>query len=272
MADGTAELRREIESATLETETMQIKVLLFGQLREVVGASEEEVELSEGACSADLLAHYQQRFPQIERLCPSIAMAVNQEYVASSAPLQPGDEVALLPPVSGGSGEPPVEPVGPVDLVDIVELTRAPIDTAKLKQAIQSPRDGAVLTFDGVVRNNSRNSSRGQETLYLDYQAYQPMALEKMREIVAALRAEFPVDGMVMVHRLGRLEIGETSVFIAVSSPHRGAAFDACRKAIDTLKRSVPIWKKEYFADGETWVEGELPGPAIGGKPVEKEC
>lgn len=244
---------------------MQIKVLLFGQLREVVGASEEEVDLSEGACSADLLAHYQQRFPQIERLCPSIAMAVNQEYVSSSAPLQSGDEVALLPPVSGGAGEPPVEPV------EIVELTRAPIDTAKFKQAVRAPRDGAVLTFDGVVRNHSR----GRETLYLDYEAYEPMALEKMREIVAALRAEFPVDGIVMVHRLGRLEIGETSVFLAVSSPHRGAAFDVCRKAIDTLKSSVPIWKKEYFASGETWVEGELPGPAIegkSGKPVEREC
>ncbi len=243
---------------------MQIKVLLFGQLREVVGASEEEVDLSEGACSADLLAHYQQRFPQIERLCPSIAMAVNQEYVSSSAPLQSGDEVALLPPVSGGADEPPVESVDPVE---IVELSRAPIDTAKLKQAVQAPRDGAVLTFDGIVRDDSRNSSRGQETLYLDYEAYEPMALEKMRHIVAALRAEFPVDGIVMVHRLGRLEIGDTSVFIAVSSPHRGAAFDACRKAIDTLKQSVPIWKKEYFSDGETWVEGELPGPVIEGKP-----
>ncbi len=164
--------------------------------------------------------------------------------------------MALLPPVSGGSGEMSMKPV------EIVELTRAPIDTAKLKQAVQSPRDGGVLTFDGIVRNHSG----GRETLYLDYEAYEPMALEKIREIVAALRAEFPVDGIVMVHRLGRLEIGETSVFIAVSSPHRGAAFDACRKAIDTLKRSVPIWKKEYFADGETWVEGELPGPAIEGK------
>jgi molybdopterin synthase catalytic subunit len=244
---------------------MQIKVLLFGQLREVVGASEEEVDLSEGACSADLLAHYQQRFPQIEKLCPSVAMAVNQEYVSSSASLQAGDEVALLPPVSGGAGEVPEDPV------EIVELTRTPIDTGKLKQAVQSPQDGAVLTFDGIVRNNSR----GQETLYLDYEAYEPMALEKMRGIVAALRTEFPVDGIAVVHRLGRLEIGETSVFIAVSSPHRGVAFDACRKAIDTLKQSVPIWKKEYFADGETWVEGELPGPAIEGKsgnPVKKEC
>jgi len=119
-----------------------------------------------------------------------------------------------------------------------------------------------VVVFDGIVRNHSG----GRETLYLDYEAYEPMALEKMREIAAELRACFALDGMAIVHRLGRLQIGETSVLIAVSASHRASAFDACRLAIERLKRTVPIWKKEYFLDGAVWVEGEpLAGDAAEG-------
>jgi molybdopterin synthase catalytic subunit len=138
---------------------------------------------------------------------------------------------------------------------DIFQLVREPIDVRALIRHVRAPSDGAIVTFDGFVRNQSHN----RPTLYLDYEAYESMALAKMREIGAQLHEKFAIHGAAIVHRLGRLEIGETSVFIAVSAPHRAAAFDACRFAIDKLKRTVPIWKKEYFEDGAVWADGELP-------------
>jgi len=138
---------------------------------------------------------------------------------------------------------------------DLLALVRDPIDQAALIGHVRAAEDGAVVTFDGCVRNHSH----GRRTLYLDYEAYESMALGKMKEIAAQIHEKFAIHRVAIVHRLGRLEIGETSVFIAVSAPHRGAAFDACRFAIDTLKRTVPIWKKEYFADGAVWADGELP-------------
>lgn len=138
---------------------------------------------------------------------------------------------------------------------DKFELVRAAIDAAALVRHVRAGQDGAIVTFDGFVRNESH----GRETSYLEYEAYESMALGKMKEIGAQIHEKFAIHRVVIVHRLGRLEIGETSVFIAVSAPHRGAAFDACRFAIDTLKRTVPIWKKEYFADGAIWADGELP-------------
>ena len=146
----------------------------------------------------------------------------------------------------------------PVD-DDIFRLVREPIVPATLICHVRAPADGAVVTFDGFVRNQSHD----RHTLYLDYEAYEPMALAKMGEIAAQIHEKFRIHRVAIVHRLGRLEIGETSVFIAVSAPHRAAAFDACRFAIDTLKRTVPIWKKEYFADGAVWADGELPPPAV---------
>jgi len=139
---------------------------------------------------------------------------------------------------------------------DVFQLVREPIDARALAVSLKAPEDGAVVVFDGFVRNHFK----GQPTLYLDYEAYEPMACAKMREIGAYIRAHFPIHRLAMVHRLGRLEIGETSVLIAVSSAHRAAAFDACRYAIDALKRGVPIWKKEYFQGGAVWAEGEKPG------------
>lgn len=139
--------------------------------------------------------------------------------------------------------------------VDKVELVREAIDTAALMQHVRGEQDGAIVAFDGFVRNQSH----GRMTRYLEYEAYEPMALGKMKEIAAHIHEHYRIHRVAMVHRLGRLEIGETSVFIAVSAPHRGAAFDACRYAIDTLKKTVPIWKKEYFTDGAVWADGELP-------------
>lgn len=138
---------------------------------------------------------------------------------------------------------------------DKYELVQQSIDIAALAKHVRADLDGAVVTFDGFVRNESH----GRATSYLEYEAYAPMALQKMREIGRQLHEKFAIHRVVIVHRLGHLEIGETSVFIAVSAPHRGAAFDACRFAIDTLKKTVPIWKKEFFADGAVWADGELP-------------
>ena len=138
---------------------------------------------------------------------------------------------------------------------DWFELLQTAIDPFAAVRRVRGDSDGAIVTFDGFVRNESH----GRRTLYLEYEAYASMALAKMREIGGQLHQKFAVHSVVILHRLGRLEIGETSVFIAVSAPHRAAAFDACRFAIDTLKRTVPIWKKEFFEDGAVWADGELP-------------
>jgi molybdopterin synthase catalytic subunit len=148
---------------------------------------------------------------------------------------------------------------------DVFFLTRETIDAAALAEQVRAPEDGAIVTFDGFVREQSHN----RRTLYLDYEAYESMARTKMQEIAGQIHEKFAIHRVAIVHRLGRLEIGETSVFIAVSAPHRAAAFDACRFAIDTLKRTVPIWKKEYFEDGAVWADGELP-PAPLATPAAK--
>jgi MoaE-MoaD fusion protein len=138
---------------------------------------------------------------------------------------------------------------------DMIALLHAPIDPAAYVQQVRAGQDGAIVTFDGFVRNESH----GRATSYLEYEAYEPMALTKMREIAEQLHEKFAIHRVALIHRLGHLQVGETSVLIAVSAPHRAAAFEACRFAIDTLKRTVPIWKKEFFADGAVWADGELP-------------
>jgi molybdopterin synthase catalytic subunit len=141
---------------------------------------------------------------------------------------------------------------------DTIQLVHHALDVAELARSVRGSEDGAVVTFDGFVRNHSHDRA----TLYLEYQAYEPMALRKMTEIAEHLHKNFAIHRVAIAHRLGRLEIGETSVYIAVSAAHRGPAFDACRYAIDTLKRTVPIWKKEFFTDGAVWADGELPPAA----------
>ena len=226
---------------------MRVRVLFFGQLREITGLQQDDAELSEGARLEDLFARYGQQFPKLLEFRASVAASINQEYAPWRAPLSQNDEVAFLPPVSGGQQT--------VTDSDLFELTRSAIPRDEILKAIRVPEDGAAVIFDGFVRNNFR----GRETLYLEYEAYESMALAKITEIGAQIREKFAVSRIAIVHRLGRLNVGETSVFIAVSAPHRAAAFDACRYAIDTLKRTVPIWKKEYFADGSVWAEGHIP-------------
>jgi MoaE-MoaD fusion protein len=229
---------------------MRVRVLFFGQLKEIAGVEEEGVELREGARVADLFAQYAQRFPRLEAFLGVAIAAVNQEFAPWEAPVAEGDEVAFLPPVSGGAGESRAADSG-----DVCTLVRERIATEQIVGGLKAPEDGAVAVFEGIVRNHSR----GRETLYLEYEAYEPMALAQMREIAAEMLEKFAVRRVAMVHRLGRIEIGETSVLIVVASAHRAAAFDACRYGIDTLKWRVPIWKKEYFADGAVWAEGETP-------------
>ena len=226
---------------------MRVRVLFFGQLKEITGLDQEDAELSEGARVQDLFERYGRRFPRLASFRASIVASVNQEYATWRAPLASGDEVAFLPPVSGGQQVAVDE--------DIFQIVWDAIRPQEIIANLKRPEDGALVVFDGFVRNNLK----GKRTLYLEYQAYETMALAKMREIGTEIRAKFSIHRLAMVHRLGRLEIGETSVFIAVSAAHRGAAFDACRYGIDTLKRVVPIWKKEYFVGGAVWAEGELP-------------
>lgn len=237
---------------------MRVRVLFFGQLREIVGAAEEAVELDDGASVEQLFARYGRRHPALAGFRPSVIASVNQEFARWDAPLAAGDEVAFLPPVSGGAGELALAE-------DVFELVRRPIATAELVAMTKAPSCGAVATFDGIVRDHSG----ARRTLYLEYEAYEPMALAKMREIGAEIRRRFAIHRLVMVHRLGRMEIGETSVFIVASAAHRAPALDACRFAMDTLKRLVPIWKKEHFADGSAWAEGARPDPETLFRPGE---
>jgi molybdopterin synthase catalytic subunit len=187
-----------------------------------------------------------------------IAVSVNAEYATAGHVLRDGDEVGLLPPVSGGSARMADESGESPDSQPIViALTQERIDTEKLLAEAKRGEDGAVVVFDGIVRNNTR----GRQTLHLDYEAYEEMAENQMRELAEGARNRFAVRHVTIVHRLGRLEVGETSVLIVVASAHRAAAFEASRWVIDTLKKTVPIWKKETFADGVVWADGE-PFPA----------
>lgn len=226
---------------------MRIRVLLFGQLKEIVGLAEEFLELEPGLQLSALMSRYGERFPKFEALAGTIACSVNQEYASSSVVLHDGDEVGFLPPVSGGKSD--VEELKSQHSV----IVREPILTHQVVESIKAGQDGAIVVFEGIVRDNSR----GRRTLYLDYEAYESMALNEMKKIAEAALERFEVRDVRLVHRLGRLEIGETSVLIVVASAHRGPAFEACRWLIDTLKKTVPIWKKEHFADGAVWADGE---------------
>ncbi|HEX8984518.1 MAG TPA: molybdenum cofactor biosynthesis protein MoaE [Bryobacteraceae bacterium] len=231
---------------------MRVTVLFFGALKEITGCSEDVIELAAGASAAAVFEHYASAFPKLREWERSILMARNQQFAARSQAIADGDEIALLPPVSGGASrytrETVQEPAG-----HFFALTREPIDTRALAGRMLRGEDGAVVAFEGTVRNNTK----GRRTLYLDYEGYEPMALQVMAALGCELAAQFAIGMIAMVHRLGRMEIGETSVAVVVTAPHRKPAFDAALEAINRLKRSVPIWKKEYFADGEVWVEGE---------------
>ncbi|HOL71381.1 MAG TPA: molybdopterin converting factor subunit 1 [Bryobacteraceae bacterium] len=229
---------------------VRVKVLFFGMLKDIVGAAEDTLEVGDGAAVGQVFEHYARLYPKLGEMRKSILLARNQEFSRDTEPLSDGDEVALMPPVSGGAPE----------FTHVIErdgnffaLTRGPIDTRGLARRVLRRSDGAVTTFEGVARDNTG----GRPTQYLDYECYEPMAIKVMAELGCEIARTHEIGRLAIVHRLGRVAIGETSVAIVAAAPHRKAAFQAAMEAIDRLKRTVPIWKKETFADGEVWVEGE---------------
>jgi len=230
---------------------MRIRVLLFGQLKDIVGRQEESLDVQPGTSLSDLMARYSEQFPKFKPIAGSIACSVNREYAQGSSVLHEGDEVGFLPPVSGGS---PATPEVQEELQsEHCAIVRQKIDSQKIADGLKAGEDGATVIFEGIVRNNTR----GRPTLYLDYEAYDAMALQEMEKLAQQALEKFTVRNVRLVHRLGRLQIGETSVLVVVASAHRGQGFEACRWLIDTLKKTVPIWKKEYFEDGAVWADGE---------------
>jgi len=232
---------------------MRVKVLFFGVLKDIVGRSEETLEIASGDTLDDVFAAYSKRFETLRDTRSSILFARNREFAKPDTLLTDNDEIAFLPPVSGGSGG------------HFFALTRDVIDTSKLVAALQRPEDGAVVVFDGVVRNNTK----GRATQYLEYECYEEMAKVQMARIGLEIAGKFAIGRIGMVHRLGRLEIGEASVVVVATAPHRKPAFEAALEGINRLKREVPIWKKEFFVDGEVWVDGEWDERLLAGPPAD---
>jgi MoaE-MoaD fusion protein len=224
---------------------MRVKVLFFGVLKDIVGTAEDTIEVAPDATLASVFADYVDRFETLRNKRPSILFAKNRDFATGETGLAENDEIAFLPPVSGGSDS--------VASGNHFSLTREPINSQQLASELQRPEDGAVVVFEGVVRNNTK----GRATFFLEYECYEPMALQQMKRIGSEIAERFPIGQIGVVHRLGRLEIGDASVVVVATAPHRKPAFEAAFEAINRLKREVPIWKKEFFADGALWVDGE---------------
>jgi len=248
---------------------LNVKVLFFGAARDATGCAEAELSLPSPCNSATALEQVLNAYPELRRFGRSLLFAVNQEYADPKQAVHDGDELAVFPPVSGGGEIEPLVEASPEQIntnnggegatpaedpsPDFFEITTDPIDTGEVARRVVLPHCGATVTLDGYARE----WTRGRHTLYLVYEAYAPMALSEMRRLGQEAHQRFDIAHIGIVHRTGKLAIGETSVVIAVGAPHRRAAFEACEWAIRELKRTVPIWKKEYFEDGEVWVEGE---------------
>jgi len=219
---------------------MKVQVRLFARYREAAGRDRIELEIPEGGTAESAWEAISHRFPVLGPYRPFTLFALRDDYVQADHALREGDELCLLPPVSGGAPD-----------ADWIQVTTEPLSERAVSAAVDDPGAGAIVLFSGVVRDQTS----GRRVKFLEYESHTPMAEAKMREIATAVRSRWPdVRRIAMVHRIGRLEIGESSVMIGVSSPHRRQAFEACHFAIDTLKETVPVWKKEYFEDGEVWV------------------
>lgn len=219
---------------------MNVVVKLFGSIREATGVKELSVELSEGSTTGDLRALLAASHPSIEEFGERLAVSVNFEVASRNTTLTEGDEVAFLPPVSGGSGE-----------AGTCTLSDEPLDVGAVVARVSGPGMGGIVTFVGAVRDNAR----GREIEHLDYEAYPAMAVREMEKIAREASQRWEGVRLAIAHRSGHLVIGDLAVVIVAAAPHRAEAFEACRYAIDTLKETVPIWKKEVATDGEYWVD-----------------
>ena len=220
---------------------MNIRIRYFASLREIVGQSEETLALPDEARVADVRAQLITRYPALTAVMARCVYAVNHAYVPAETILQEDDELVFIPPTGGGE---PMEP--------LIQLTREPLDRNTLVAAVSRASVGGIVVFEGVVRDNAR----GKQVRYLEYEAYVEMAERQIRAIISEAQQRWGVERVAVAHRFGRLEIGEASVIIVVASAHRAEAFEACRYIIDTVKQTVPIWKKEVATNGEEWVEG----------------
>jgi molybdopterin synthase catalytic subunit len=220
---------------------MHLRVLLFAGLRERLRRDSLDLEVPAGATARDLLAALARAAPDLSASLGVCRVAVNHEFVAADHVLAAGDEVAVIPPVSGGHD-------GPADAFALVK--GEPLSLPRVVAAVAHPGAGGVDIFVGNVRAHSR----GHSIDHLEYEAYEPMALRVMRAIGAAVEAEYPGTRVAIHHRLGTLQIGDSAVVVAASAPHRAEAFAACRSAIERLKQDVPIWKREVACDGTAWV------------------
>ena len=232
---------------------ISVRVLFFGAARDAVGQAEVDFVLQGTPTAESAFAAVMKKFPDLARFGRSLLFAVNQEYARADREVHDGDELAVFPPVSGGSSKAADSSTTDRYKQDFFELTTSPIDVGSVARRVVLPECGATVTLDGYARE----WTRGRRTLHLVYEAYEPMAQRELKRLGTEAHERFEIAHIGIVHRTGRLEIGETSVVIAVSAPHRRAAFEACEWAIKELKRTVPIWKKEFFEDGEVWVEGE---------------
>ena len=222
----------------------RITLKLFATLRERAGQTELSREFPDGATVAEIWHAMVREFPALGGHRDSVGFAVNQEYVEGDFKPHAGDEIAFIPPVSGGADKPDDSFIGPIT------IGCGPIDVAALERAAASPAAGAIVTFAGTTRQ----TNAGRQVTRLEYEAYEPMALREMRKLAREACQRWPIVRIAIAHRIGVVEIGETSVAIAVAAAHRAEAFEACRFAIDRLKEVVPIWKKEHFEGGEIWI------------------
>ena len=219
---------------------MNIKVIFFAVLRQLVGLREVELVLPEGSTVQDLKDHLESEHEALQGMMERVAIAVNQEYATPESALSDADEVALLPPVAGGSG---IEE-------QHIQVKETPLDLSEVSDLVQNESGGAIVTFTGIVRRQSK----GRVVERLDYEAYGAMAVKEMQKIASEIRKQWPGAEVAIHHRIGSLGVGELAVVIAVCTPHRQEAFDACSYAIERLKERVPIWKHEFFTDGSHWV------------------
>ncbi|HEX3409659.1 MAG TPA: molybdenum cofactor biosynthesis protein MoaE [Candidatus Binataceae bacterium] len=224
----------------------RLTIKLFATLRERARAAELSREFPEGITVGEIWSRLLGEFPALGGYHDGVAFAVNQEYVKEDFRPRNDDEVAFIPPVSGGVDT----PASSAKWMGPITIGRAPVDVAVLEWAVADPAAGATVTFAGTTRNGNA----GRSVLRLEYEAYEPMALSEMRKLAREAGERFEIVRIAIQHRIGLVEIGETSVAIAVSAAHRAAAFEACRFAIDRLKEVVPVWKKEYFEGGEVWI------------------